>query len=174
VQLLASAHQAAPDVVRVTVDATDRWGYAIQAVSAVAAFAAAGVAAYGIVQGRRLQADRERAVYREHQQGRIDALDHASEVVYRIGDHARNMNPPSTARDQQRLRIAAHRASGSTTRGPAKTTRAFLAVADFDFQATSVDERDELLTLCDAAIEEANQEVARLAHQIGDTFPHVL
>jgi hypothetical protein len=157
--------QATPDVVRVTVDATDPWWtYVIQAFSAVAALAAVGIAAYGIVQGRRLQSDRERSVYREHQQDRIDALDRAGEIVYRIVDDVMGMNPKLTAREQQRLRIAAHRASGMPT-------AAFLAVADFDFKATSHDERDELLALCDTAMDTANQEVERLAHQIADTFP---
>jgi hypothetical protein len=50
-------------------------------------------------------------------------------------------------------------------------TAAFLAVADFDFKATSHDELDELLALCDTAMDTANQEVERLAHQIADTFP---
>ena len=95
---------------------------------------------------------------------RIDALDRASEIVYRIADDAVAMNRALVVREQQRLRIAAHRASGSST-------TAFLAVADFDFKPESNDERDKLVALCDAALDTANQEVERLAQQIADTFP---
>ena len=50
------------------VDYNDWLTYAIQALSERGALAAVGIAAFGIVRGRRLQADRERSVYREHQQ----------------------------------------------------------------------------------------------------------
>ena len=159
---------AAPPVLvdkatRITLDTNDPWWvYAIQALTAAAALAAVGIAVYGIVQSRRLEADRAKAARRQRLQAKLNLLDEAAERLTRLEGYAKNTDTLNAAREQQRLRVIALRARSERSHDIG-------LIVKFDFTG-AVGQREELLRMCGGVLDKVIWEVGMLVADIDDSL----
>jgi hypothetical protein len=147
----------------VNVDPGDPWWVDLaQILSGFGALAAALLAYFGIRQARALQAERQRERTRERLEDRIYVLNDGIEILLRLRAEAKAVDTVAVARDQRRLLVAAHRAA-------AESSHEFQLAANYTFEGAE-GQKEELQSMCDAAMEKAVWEIGVLASEINAAF----